>query len=77
MITAGQLINDLFLLLGSVAIAVTLLYAMWFAVMYTFQGGDDMERLHAKHNLLYATITLMFIMMLWGVLSITGTMLGL
>lgn len=77
MVTTGQVIGDLFLLLGSVVVAVTLLYAMWHAVMYTFMGGDDMERAHAKHKLLYATITLMFIMFFWGLLSMIGTMLGI
>jgi len=75
--TIGDYINNIMLAIGSTAVAVTLLYAMWSFIMYVFLGGDDQKRARAKHGLLYATITLMFIMIFWGVFSVTGRALGL
>jgi hypothetical protein len=75
--TIGDYINNVFMAIGSIAVAVTLLYCMWFFIVYVFLGSDDQERAHAKHKLLYGTITLMFIMIFWGAVSMTGRVLGL
>lgn len=75
--TIGDYIGNIVFGIGNMLVAAVLLYAMWFFVVYVFLGGDDQERAHAKKKLLYATITLMFIMIFWGMFAMLGRMWGM
>ncbi len=73
--TFGAYIANGLLILGSAGIAVVMLVSVWSFVKYVFLIGDDQERAHAKKRLLYATITLMFMMILWPIVSTLGRLL--
>ena len=57
------------MILGSILLGLLVVKMCWNSAQYVFFGGDDAHRAHAKLGMTNDTISLIFLLIIWGIFA--------